>query len=60
MWGGSSRSIYERAKEHLADKDKNDEESHQVKHWLTSHLERLAPPKFMFKIVKSLRDPLTH
>ena len=44
--GESSRSIYERAKEHQADRNKNSEESHQIKHWLTSHEELMAPPKF--------------
>jgi hypothetical protein len=57
--GESSRSIYERAKEHDADKEKNSEESHQIKHWLSSHEELLAPPKFKFKLVKSFKDPLT-
>ena len=35
--GESSRSIYERAREHMADREKHKEESHQIKHWLTSH-----------------------
>ena len=34
--GESSQSIYERAKEHMADREKLAEDSHQVKHWLTS------------------------
>ena len=55
----SSRSIYERANEHMADREKLAEDSHQVKHWLNSHEEQLAPPKFIFKIVKSFQDPLT-
>ena len=55
----SSRSIYERAKEHVADCRSNSEDSHQVKHWLTSHEELLAPSKFMFKIVNTFQDPLT-
>ena len=33
--GESSRSIYERAKEHVADREKQSEDSHQIKHWLT-------------------------
>ena len=57
--GESSRSIYERAKEHESDRNKNAEESHQIKHWLTSHEDLLAPPKFKFKIVTSFQDPLT-
>ena len=43
----------------MADREKLAEDSHQVKHWLTSHEEQLAPPKFIFKIVKSFQDPLT-
>ena len=57
--GESSRSIYERVKEHMADREELEEDSHQVKHWITSHEEQLAPPKFIFKIVKSFHDPLT-
>ena len=57
--GESSRSIYERAREHVADREKQHEDSHQVKHWLTSHEELLAPPAFKFKIVKTFQDPLT-
>ena len=53
--GESSRSIYERAREHVADREKQ----HQIKHWLTSHEELLAPPAFKFKIVKTFQDPLT-
>ena len=33
----SSRSIYERAKEHASDREKQSEDSHQIKPWLTSH-----------------------
>ena len=51
--------IYERAKEHVADREKLAKDSHQVNHWLNSHEEQLAPPKFIFKIVKSFQDPLT-
>ena len=57
--GESSRSIYEMAKEHQTDRNKNSEESHQIKHWLTSHEEQLAPPKLQFRIVRSFQDPLT-
>jgi hypothetical protein len=56
--GGSSRSIYERAREHVADREKQQEDSHQIKHWLTSHEELLAPPAFKFKIVKTFQYPL--
>ena len=42
-------------------KDRNDEEedSHQMKHWVLDHPELDAPPKFKFKIISSFSDPLT-
>ena len=43
--------MYERAKEHQADKVNEAEDSHQIKHWLLDHQELLAPPKFNFKII---------
>ena len=55
----SSRSLYEWAKEHVADRISNKEESHQVKHWISSHDDLESPPKFEFKIVSSFKDPLT-
>ena len=55
--GESSRSIYERSKEHVADRENLSEESHQVKHWLSSHEELLTPPKFKFKIIQCFKDP---
>ena len=42
--GETSRSLYERAKEHEADRNKTSEDSHHVKHWLTDHQDLLAPP----------------
>jgi hypothetical protein len=52
-------SIYEQAKEHVADRVKESEDSHQIKHWLTSHEELLAPRGFIFKIIKTFQDPLS-
>ena len=57
--GESSRSMYERAKDHEADRQALSEDSHQVKHWLTEHQELLAPPKFKFKIIQTFQDPLS-
>ena len=57
--GESSRSIYERAKEHTADRVGFQEDSHQIKHWLSSHEELLAPPAFKFKIISTFQDPLS-
>ena len=51
--GESSRSLYERAKEHTRDKDKREEDSHQVKHWLIDHGEMSSPPKFKVKLLGS-------
>ena len=57
--GESSRSIYERAKEHTADRVGFQEDSHQIKHWLSSHEELLASPEFKFRIVSTFQDPLS-
>ena len=57
--GESSRSMYERAKEHQKDREDLSEDSHQVKHWLTEHPELGAPPRFKIKIISSFGDPLT-
>ena len=57
--GESSRSIYERSKEHVAGRVIQDEDNHQIKHWLSSHEDLLAPPEFKFTIIKTFQDPLT-
>ena len=57
--GESSRSLHERAKEHVADRDNLKEDSHMVKHWVCDHPDLLEPPKFKFRIVRSFQDPLT-
>ena len=57
--GETSRSMYERSKEHETDRQKTSEDSHQIKHWLSDHQDLLAPPKFMFKIIKTFQDPLS-
>ena len=44
--GESSRSLYERTREHVADRVGRKEESHQVKHWLLDHGELKEPPEF--------------
>ena len=57
--GESSRSLYERSKEHEKDRNDEQEESHQLKHWVLDHPELDAPPKFKFKLISSFADPLT-
>ena len=37
--GESSRSMYERAKEHQRDRDNKEDDSHQIKHWRLEHPE---------------------
>ena len=56
--GETSRSLYERTKEHQADREARSEESHHVKHWVLDHPDLLAPPRFMIEIVRSFQDPL--
>ena len=57
--GETSRSLYERAKEHQRDRDAKEEYSHQVKHWVLDHPDLPSPPKFKFSIVSSFQDHLT-
>ena len=57
--GESSRSLYERTREHMSDREGWKEESHQVKHWLTDHSELQQPPRFRFKLVRSFTDPMS-
>ena len=57
--GESSRSLHERAKEHVSDRDNMKEDSHMLKHWLNDHQNLLEPPKFKFRIIRSFQDPLT-
>jgi hypothetical protein len=57
--GETSRSMYERSKEHQRDKELRSEDSHQIKHWAMDHPELQSPPKFKFKIISTFGDPLT-
>ena len=57
--GESSRSLYERTKEHHRDKEGREEDSHQVKHWVLDHPDLPSPPKFKYKVLGSYQDPLT-
>ena len=57
--GESSRSLYERSKEHRADRESMLEESHQVKHWLLHHQELHCPPAFRYKVIATFKDPMT-
>ena len=57
--GESARSLYERTKEHMADRVGLKEESHQVKHWLTEHRELQEPPPFKYRLVRTFKDPMS-
>ena len=57
--GESARSIFERAREHQADATSRKEDSHILKHWLTSHPEQSNPPDFRIEVVGSFQDALT-
>jgi hypothetical protein len=56
--GESSRSIYERSKEHWRDTTGRLEESHMHKHWISSH-QAEGEPTFAFKLVRKYRDSLS-
>ena len=57
--GESSRSLYERSKEHQKDGKEHAEDSHQWKHWTSEHQDIGGDPQFKFRIVSTFRDPLT-
>ena len=57
--GESSRSLYERTKEHVADREGLKEESHQVKHWLLDLRDLQEPPPFKFRLIGSFKDPMS-
>ena len=57
--GESSRSLYERSKEHFADAEEFNKGSHMVKHWITTHPDEDSCPPFKFKVLGSYRDCLS-
>ena len=57
--GESSRSMYERGKEHQKDGKDKAHDSHQWKHWALDHPDMEGDPQFRLKIVSSFSDPLT-
>ena len=57
--GESSRSIYERAKEHAYDEKAMKIDSHRIKHWMESHHDREEAPPFKFRIVGKFKDCMT-
>ena len=57
--GETSRSLHERAKEHVNDASSIQPKSHIVKHWLEAHPELNNPPAFKFTVQKNFKDALS-
>ena len=53
--GESSRSLYERSREHVNDAEKFQEGSHIVKHWMEYHKDEDSRPDFKFKVLESFK-----
>ena len=49
--GETSRSLYERVKEHLSNAKDLKKDSHIVKHWFLKHPQLQTQPTFKFKII---------
>ena len=58
-FGESSRSLYERSREHLKDASEFDSGSHIVKHWMNEHPDTEECPVFSFSILSKFRDCLS-
>ena len=56
--GETSRSLYERSREHVKDGADRTEDSHIAKHWEQVHKGE-PMPEFRFKIVRSFKDSLS-
>ena len=57
--GETSRTLRSRAKEHVAGLQNLNPKSFIVKHWMMFHGTHAIPPRFVFKILKKYRDPLS-
>ena len=57
--GESSRSLHERAVEHVRDAGAFSAKSHIIKHWMTSHPSLPNPPEMGFKVTGRFKDCLT-
>ena len=57
--GETSRSLRERAVEHLDGGRNLDEKNFITKHWLQDHQEDTVPPEFTFKVDTIHKDPLS-
>ena len=57
-YGETSRSLYERSKEHVRDAESFSEGSHIIKHWMKHHQDE-EKPEFIFSVLKTFRDCLS-
>ena len=57
--GETSRSLWERAGEHMGAASGLDRGSHMVKHWFLDHPEEGSLPKFKFRVLGTYKDCLT-
>ena len=57
--GESSRTLAERATEHIQGSKLLKEDNYIVKHWVNHHPERLEPPVVRFRVIKSFKDALS-
>ena len=57
--GETSRSLYERSKEHITDAKNYSHKSHIIKHWMLSHQEENEIPQMSFKIKGMYKDCLS-
>ena len=58
-YGESSRSLYERSREHMKDAKDFDSGSHIVKHWMNEHPDTEECPVFSFSILNRFKDCLS-
>ena len=58
-YGETSRTLYERSKEHTNDADIFTHGSHIIKHWMTSHADDQDRPEFIFRVLSSYKDCLS-
>ena len=57
--GETSRSLHERAVEHVKDAEDFNPKSHIVKHWMLSHPEMNSAPRMTFKATSLFKDCLS-
>ena len=58
-YGETSRSLHERAQEHVRDAIGFDQGSHMVKHWMNDHPDLRVRPRFKFAVIGVFKDCLS-